>query len=183
MVSLYNPFNTGQKEKSELLWRLMAINRIFTVLIIFVGIICKDPESDKNKTHRSVIVLPEIIVTIQSVKIIKVNIKIPRGHHAYLDRGRDGYLIPISFDWKPLKKNGMTKNPILKMKPNGEYDTKNRATVLRGNGVYIFKSRKEPFPEGGKFRVRSQICDERLGQCYPPVFQEVKITAPSHLTR
>lgn len=114
--------------------------------------------------------------TIQNKRKLIINVIIPTGHHAYLDSGRDGNLLPILFYWQELIKQGvLQKKPVEKSRPIGSFDSLAKATVLRGNGVYVYETRKGNWKKGTKLRVRTQICNERKGQCYPPVFKQITL--------
>ncbi len=107
---------------------------------------------------------------------LTVEITIPPAHHAYLDSGKEGNLIPIGFSWKSLNRDGSIKGkPMLIKKPVGEFDTKVEATVLRGTGNFVFTHQGNSWPTGKFFKVLTQICNEKTGQCYPPSNNSVKI--------
>ena len=109
---------------------------------------------------------------------IKVKIKIAPNLHAYLDKGKRGVLIPISFDWEMLKrKNKINKKPQLISTPSGEYESKAEANVLRKQGSFIFEGMQLENLVGEILRVRIQLCDEISGICYRPKWAEVAITA------
>ncbi|MCR9144662.1 MAG: protein-disulfide reductase DsbD N-terminal domain-containing protein [bacterium] len=101
-----------------------------------------------------------------------INVDVPSRHHAYLDAGKHGNLIPIGFDWQ-----GLSPEPEQVTAPVGERDEDVQAQVLRGSGTYVFKAGGENAPPfaGRSLRVRSQICDEDKGICYRPTWTDVKL--------
>lgn len=104
----------------------------------------------------------------------EINVQVPSRHHAYLDAGEHGNLIPIGFDWQ-----GLTPEPATVQAPTGEHDDEVKAQVLRGNGIFVFESGAEnaaaPALAGRTLKVRSQICDEDKGICYRPTWTEVSL--------
>ncbi|MEQ9367074.1 MAG: hypothetical protein RIF32_22760 [Leptospirales bacterium] len=101
-----------------------------------------------------------------------IRIDVPSRHHAYLDAGEHGNLIPIGFDWQ-----GLTPEPKTVQAPAGEHDEEVKAQVLRGSGTFVFEGGSEQAPTfaGRSLRVRSQICDEDKGICYRPTWTEVSL--------
>ncbi len=121
-------------------------------------------------------------VNIQAVitanQHLKVKLELAPDTHVYLDRGAEGNLIPISFDWEDLmQSNGttLTKKPQLVSSPQGEYDKKTKAKVLRGQGEYLFSVKQANTLKGAKFRLKTQVCDEVVGICYRPKWTETTI--------
>ncbi len=111
-----------------------------------------------------------------SEKQLRVEVTVPQNHHLYLDRGVEGNLIPISFDWRPhIAGQNLTEEPRLLSAPAGEKDKKVKATVLRGRDAFIFESSSLQKLSGKNLRVRIQICDEIQGLCYRPEWKEVLI--------
>ena len=105
---------------------------------------------------------------------LEIRIKVPANHHAYLDSGKSGFLIPVTFLWDELKKQGGIKTtPKLELAPTGVYEKEFEATVLRGAGIYKFSGPR--WPRGKTFRVKSQICNDISKVCYKPAIQEIKI--------
>jgi hypothetical protein len=149
---------------------LFIINIIIILGIVFL-FFCKK-KSDYS--------MPE--ATIQSnINENKINIiiNIPLNHHAYLDKGEEGNLIPISFDWSDfIQKKIFTDEPILISKPNGIYDKEVKATVLRGEGKFEFQLPEIVQPKDLKnnlLKVKIQICNEISGICYRPKIYEVRL--------
>ncbi|MCB1137111.1 MAG: hypothetical protein KDK23_00085 [Leptospiraceae bacterium] len=104
---------------------------------------------------------------------ITVSVSIPADHHAYLDEGPHGNLIPVAFDWEPALAAGkMDSAPTLKSKPEGEEEEKIGALVLRGTGEFVFQGSAKP---GAPIRVRTQICNDVTGMCFRPTWQELSV--------
>lgn len=107
---------------------------------------------------------------------LKITVTIPPGHHAYLDRGREGNLLPVTFYWEDLIRSGVLKaKPRTRQSPPGEEYPTAGARVLRGSGAYVFENPNGRWPTGAKLRIRTQICDEVKGFCYPPRFHVLKL--------
>ena len=148
----------------------------FSLLLALILWNCDKSDSNSDRNVQPVPNRPheKIEAHIDSKKTLVVSITIPPAHHAYLDRGKEGYLVPISFQWKEFLGSGMLKRePRLKSAPAGTYDKEVQATVMRGTGLFIFEIRDSNWPIGKSFNVRSQICNEILGQCYPPAIQQI----------
>ncbi|MCS7205317.1 MAG: protein-disulfide reductase DsbD family protein [Leptospiraceae bacterium] len=131
----------------------------------------------KEETKPTGIPEPKIIVQT-SQNQIKFSIEIPKDHHAYLDSGKENSLIPIQFDWKDMIQNQiLPKEPRMIAKPLGVYDKEYEATVLRGQGEFLFE-----LPEGvsenikgQKVYIKIQICNEVTGICYRPKIYPVAL--------
>ena len=111
---------------------------------------------------------------------LEIRVAIPANSHAYLDKGKEGNLIPITFDWQTLvNKGSLSEFPRLVAAPKGQYDKKVEATVLRGEGLFVFASKKtntlSSTLAGEQIRIRTQICDEVEGICYRPKWTQVVI--------
>lgn len=106
-------------------------------------------------------------------KTVTIQITVPTDHHAYLDRGSEGNLVPISFDWSSLSLD-KTAEPALRSAPKGVFDKTVKATVLRGSGTFQFETAAESIA-GKTIRVQSQICDDIQGICFRPEFNEVTL--------
>ena len=94
---------------------------------------------------------------------IDVRIAVPDRHHAYLDAGREGVLIPVSFDWDLP---GQAAAPKTTVAPIGDMYEDAGARVLRGMGRWVFQPAQGV--DTGEVKIRTQICDEVKGVCYPP---------------
>ncbi|GIX41154.1 MAG: hypothetical protein KatS3mg129_0887 [Leptospiraceae bacterium] len=138
---------------------------ILILIIFFVFLFyCKQKETD-------IIPEPKIKAQVEN-DILKVIIQLPKNHHAYLDKGKDGMLIPITFDWSDfIEKNILSQEPTLITKPKGEYDDEVKATVLRGDGIFEFQLPDSLLSETlkkGNLKIKIQICNETSGICYRP---------------
>jgi len=144
--------------------------------LFFCSITACSKSEEREKPPASGVPRAEIEAIKNSKNKVQITITIPPGHHAYLDSGKEGNLLPILFDWKPsLEKNILKATPSVISAPPGVYDDLSKAKVLRGSGNYLFELPGEGFPDQTEFRVRTQICEEVIGQCYSPVFQNIKI--------
>jgi len=133
---------------------------IIVAAILFTAFSCSKPPS-----------LPQPSVEAHSKegKLI-VTLSVPDHHHAYLDSGTEGNLIPVSFDWAKWSANGQNE-PQLISKPEGALDQDTGAYILHGNGNFTFETKDTN--KQNEFRVRVQICDEIKGICYRPSWHEV----------
>ena len=103
-----------------------------------------------------------------------VTIAIPADHHAYLDKGPQGNLIPVAFDWKPALESGKVKaEPELQSSPEGQKEEATGALVMRGTGEFVFSGGE--IETGAQIRVRTQICNEISGMCFRPSWQTVNV--------
>lgn len=120
---------------------------------------------------------PEIYSQIQNEKII-IKIQIPKDHHAYLDSGKDGTLIPVQFDWSDfIQKQILSKEPQLTAKPSGEFEEDVKATVFRGEGIFEFNNSEYLNPDSldkGILKIKIQMCNDVSGICYRPKIYDVK---------
>ena len=60
-----------------------------------------------------------------------IAVEVPAGHHGYIDRGDDGFLIPFTFSFPGLEETGVVVE--MTAAPTGVRDDKVRAQVLRGS--------------------------------------------------
>lgn len=99
-----------------------------------------------------------------------VQIAVPEGHHAYLDRGEGGTFIPIHVDLSAMEKAGIRARQT--GRPEGEQDSKVNATVLRRDGAFAYELTVLPGAEISTtvydIKIRSQICNDISGTCYFP---------------
>lgn len=117
----------------------------------------------------------EVRAVIRKDNTALIAVSIPPDHHAYLDAGKDGVLIPIAFLWEELVKSGALRQaPKAISVPKGVSDEEVGARVLRGQGRFVFGpvdaalSRKT-------LRIRTQMCNDRTRICYPPSTQGVPL--------
>jgi thiol:disulfide interchange protein DsbD len=101
---------------------------------------------------------------------VRIAVQVPPDHHGYLDRGDEGLLIPLTFNFESLETQSVRVTEIAR--PQGSRDEQAHATVLRGEGEFVF--RLDPtaasLPTQGEFPtlVRYQICNDVTNICYPP---------------
>jgi thiol:disulfide interchange protein DsbD len=101
---------------------------------------------------------------------VRIAVQIPPDHHGYLDRGDEGLLIPLTFNFASLETQRVRVTEIAR--PQGSRDEQAHATVLRGDGEFVF--RLEPTAAGLPMQsefpavVRYQICNDVTNICYPP---------------
>ncbi len=97
----------------------------------------------------------------------RIAVEVPRGHHGYIDKGDDGFLIPFTFSFPGLEETGVVVE--ITSSPPGVRDDKVRAQVLRGSGDFTFRLVPAPQPAvDATARLRYQICNDVTGICYPP---------------
>ncbi len=103
-------------------------------------------------------------------RTMRLAVQVPPDHHGYLDKGDEGLLIPLTFHFKPLEAKGIQVSEV--DRPLGTRDNKSHATVLRGDGEFLFHLTPPAggFPTTGNFpvSVRYQICNDVTNICYPP---------------
>ncbi|HEY3379360.1 MAG TPA: cytochrome c biogenesis protein CcdA [Armatimonadota bacterium] len=99
-----------------------------------------------------------------------VRVTPPSGHHAYLDAGKDGTLLPIDITLAALAQAGLQVRPV--SKPKGEWDGQFAATVLRREGAFRYQVTAPATAQAGTHTyavtVRSQVCNDANGACYFP---------------
>jgi thiol:disulfide interchange protein DsbD len=101
---------------------------------------------------------------------LTVRVTPPPGHHAYLDKGAEGALLPIQIDLSSLEQEGIAARSVAG--PRGEWDGQFRATVLRGEGVFKYELRGRPSAKVAdreyEIKVRTQVCNDATRACYFP---------------
>lgn len=99
-----------------------------------------------------------------------LTVQVPPNHHAYLDKGDDGLLIPLTFTFTPFEQQGI--QVAMLTQPGGKRDEKFRATVLRGKGTFTFelKAIRDALPQDRVLpaTLLYQICNDVTEICYPP---------------
>lgn len=98
-----------------------------------------------------------------------IRIDIPENHHAYLDRGDDGFFIPIEFDFTDVVKAGYKCN--IEQRPDGEREEKVGAMVLRGKNTYRFSIESTGHSllnNNLQIKFNYQLCNDISNICYPP---------------
>ena len=104
----------------------------------------------------------------------RIAVEVPAGHHGYIDKGDDGFLIPFSFSFPGLEETGVVVE--ITSAPPGVRDDKVRAQVLRGRGDFAFRLVPAPRPAAGATAgLRYQICNDVTGICYPPMVLRIPV--------
>lgn len=144
---------------------------ILALTIMLGGALLSCNDTEKNGHAEGI---PEASIRAAALpNQITVSVSIPADHHAYLNEGPHGNLIPVAFDWEPALKAGkIDSEPTLESKPEGEKEEKIGALVLRGTGEFIFQGSAK---SGAPLRVRTQICNDVTGMCFRPTWQEVSV--------
>lgn len=94
----------------------------------------------------------------------RITVEIPADHHGYLDSGDEGLLIPLAFTFD---NPGIAAQEIAR--PQGTRDDQAHATVLRGQGKFVFRlALSDPIPESPHAKLRYQICNDITNICFPP---------------
>ena len=107
----------------------------------------------------------------------RIAVEVPAGHHGYIDKGDDGFLIPFSFSFPDLEETGVVE---MTSAPRGVRDKKVRAQVLRGRGDFAFRLVPAPRPAAGATAgLRYQICNDVTGICYPPAVLRIPVATGS----
>ncbi len=107
----------------------------------------------------------------------RIAVEVPAGHHGYIDKGDDGFLIPFSFSFPDLEETGVVE---MTSAPRGVRDNKVRAQVLRGRGDFAFRFVPAPPPAADATAgLRYQICNDLTGICYPPGMLRIPVAEGS----
>ena len=117
-------------------------------------------------------------ITLEKPGRLLIRVNVPKDHHAYLDKGDLGVLIPVSVDVDALRQAGIAVRQT--GAPSGERDDQIRATIFRGDGVFDFELNGTSQLAEGTARypvtVTSQLCREKAPRiCYAPSRQTVEI--------
>ena len=108
----------------------------------------------------------------------RIAVEVPAGHHGYIDKGDDGFLIPFSFSFPGLEETGVVVE--MTSAPTGVRDEKVRAQVLRGRADFGFRLVPAPQPASGATAgLRYQICNDVTGICYPPMALRIPVPTGS----
>ncbi len=111
-----------------------------------------------------------------------VLLDVPANHHAYLDRGDEGYYLPVEI-MPALKDDAGVDIPGLfleESRPAGEREPEIKAQVLRGKGTFLwlFKGvlqNNARYNGTSSINIRYQICNDETKVCYPPAVSVVKL--------
>lgn len=124
---------------------------------------------------RAELVGGELTIADKEPQTFHIVVHVPAGHHAYLDKGDEGFLIPLSFSFPLLEAVGA--RVVTVSRPKGSRDDKVRATVVRDSGEFVFRleTAEARFSSGSETYVslRYQICNDLTNICYPP--REIQI--------
>lgn len=116
---------------------------------------------------------------------VRLAVEIPPDHHGYLDKGDEGFYFPFTFTFSPLEEYEAHVTPV--SRPPGVRDEKAQATVLRGQGEFVFRleSAKASWPAEAVMSatLHYQICNDLTNICYPPRTTDVPIRFTSAFTR
>ncbi len=107
---------------------------------------------------------------------VRITVEIPPDHHGYLDKGDEGLLIPLTFSFASLEAHSVRVTQL--SYPLGTRDEQAHATVLRGNGDFVFRlDNVSALPSDQAFAttLRSQICNDVTNICYPPRTTEIPL--------
>ena len=108
----------------------------------------------------------------------RIAVQVPAGHHGYIDKGDDGFLIPFSFSFPGLEGTDVVVE--MTSAPPGVRDDKVRAQVLRGHGVFAFRLAPAPqLTADATAGLRYQICSDVTGICYPPKALRIPVATGS----
>lgn len=114
----------------------------------------------------------------------QLSLIVPKDHHVYLDSGDARSYLPVAID--PNAKLAMSGLTISKQeKPTGVYDSKVKATVLRGKSD--FKLWLMPTNQGQPLQntksisleVQYQLCNERTNVCFRPQTARQELPLPN----
>ncbi len=108
-----------------------------------------------------------------------VAVRIPAGHHGYVDRGDEGFYIPFSFSFPGLSESGVESAVV--SRPEGVRDDEVKAFVLRGRGEFgleLSPAEKLSGMDEVEASLRYQICNDLTGVCYPPRRLTIEVPLP-----
>ncbi len=123
-------------------------------------------------------VVPGSIVRRADALSLRISVEVPREHHGYIDKGDDGFFIPLSFSFPDFERTDI----VVEMTgaPAGMRDDGVRARVLRGRGEFGFLLVPPPRSDTDATAIlRYQICNDVTERCYPPA----RLTIPIGLSR
>ncbi len=118
----------------------------------------------------------KIVLKSDSNAHFNIRLVIPKDHHAYLDKGDDGFFIPIEFDFTGIGNAGYECK--IEEGPEGEREDKVGATVLRGENTYSFSIEGIGHSQTSsnlQIKLSYQLCNDISNICYPPATTSVFI--------
>lgn len=122
--------------------------------------------------------VPGSVVRRGDALSLRISVEVPSEHHGYIDKGDDGFFIPLSFSFPDFEGTDI----VVEMTgaPDGTRDDGVRAQVLRGRGEFGFLLVPPPRSDTDATAVlRYQICSDVTERCYPPA----RLTIPIGLSR
>lgn len=112
-------------------------------------------------------VVPGSIVRRADALSLRISVEVPREHHGYIDRGDDGFFIPLSFSFPDFEGTDIVVETT--RAPAGTRDDGVRAQVLRGRGEFGFLLTPAPGPDTEAIAIlRYQVCNDLTQLCFPP---------------
>ena len=159
---------------------------IQAVLCLMVGAVLWPTESVEAQAggRRDVQGRPSVVAEVVAGSLVRsteefsfrIAVEVPAGHHGYIDKGDDGFFIPLSFSFPGLEETGIVVE--MTSAPLGVRDEKVRAQVLRGRAEFAFRLVPAPPPAAGTTAgLRYQICNDVTGICYPPTVLRTLVAA------
>ena len=154
-----------------------CIQRIWAVVPLMFGALVSPTETAEAQARGSgagqgrpsiaAEVVAEGLVRHTQALSFLISVEVPTGHHGYLDKGDDGFLIPLSFSFPDFEGTDVVVE--MTSAPSGVRDDTLRAQVLRGRGEFAFRLVPPPGPTAEATAVlRYQICNDVTRICYPP---------------
>ncbi len=156
---------------------------IRAIIFLVVGAVLWPAETVEAQARRggrptvAAEVVPGSLVRSTGELSFRIAVEVPAGHHGYIDKGDDGFLIPLSFSFPELEETGVVE---MTSAPRGVRDNKVRAQVLRGRGDFAFRLVPAPPPAADATAgLRYQICNDLTGICYPPGMLRIPVAVGS----
>ena len=163
-----------------------GLNRMKIVWVVGVVLLLSWPVFAQHATPSATVgIEPTALqLAVGQPAAFTVRVTPPAGHHAYLDAGNDGVLLPVEINLSALQQAGIQVRAT--GTPKGEWDEEYGATVLRQAGVFRYELTARPAATAGAYAitVRSQVCNDDTGACYFPQTDTLNIqvalrTAPA----
>jgi thiol:disulfide interchange protein DsbD len=150
--------------------------RFFMLGLIFASLLVTSVEAQLS-LEDTLPGIPEVVAQGRDFTVdeqaglatFRVDVRVPADHHGYLDRGDEGFFIPLAFVFDSLEEHGFRVTEI--SRPSGTRDDIVHATVLRDSGAFEFRleTPDDTFPSGTfSATLRHQICNDVTNICYPP---------------
>ena len=147
---------------------------IRAAICLMVGAILWPAEIVEAQARRGAYQRPSVVAEVVVGSLVRsteelsfrIAVQVPAGHHGYIDKGDDGFFIPLSFSFPGLEETGIVVE--MTSAPLGVRDEEVRAQVLRGRADFVFRLAPPPPAAGTTASLRYQICNDVTGICYPP---------------